>query len=129
MSDTPSRYVPGRVARVAYLSDQDRQTVAIADWLDEWGFGAAAIALRTNVRPTEIITLAEAMKAANAKDVLISPVAKVRIYSTEHGMYWRPNASGYTQCRVTAGVYSFTDAVKQTSHCGPEKGIEFEVVP
>jgi hypothetical protein len=51
----------------------------------------------------------------------------VRIYSMEHGCYWRDNYAGYTYYKEAAGVYAFEDAFKNTHHCGPEKGIHFEV--
>ena len=123
MNPIPSRYVPTRPARAAYLSDEDVQTQSIADWLEAAGFGGAASLLRSAARPTEIVTQAEAVNA------FIDPLAKVRIYSVEHGAYWRPEASGYTQCRVTAGVFTFEGAVKRTMHCDASKGIEFEVLP
>jgi hypothetical protein len=50
---------------------------------------------------------------------------KVRIWSREHQMYWRPNAQGYTGEPSAAGVYDFEDAYKRTKHCGPEKMIEY----
>ncbi len=44
---------------------------------------------------------------------------RVRIYSTEHRAYWRPNGAGYTTNESEAGVWT------ETRHCGPEKGIQF----
>lgn len=52
----------------------------------------------------------------------------VRIWSDEHGAYWRPNGSGYTHRASAAGIYTLADATARTSHCGPEKRIEFEPV-
>jgi hypothetical protein len=52
----------------------------------------------------------------------------VRIYSDEHGAYWRPNGSGYTIRVNAAGIYTLADATARTAHCGPEKRIEFEPV-
>lgn len=52
----------------------------------------------------------------------------VRIWSSEHGAYWRADASGYTMTADAAGHYEFADAYDRTKHCGPEKGIEFETV-
>jgi hypothetical protein len=49
----------------------------------------------------------------------------VRIWSGEHGCWWRPNGAGYTVDALYAGVYFFDDAYKRTRHCGPEKQIEF----
>jgi hypothetical protein len=51
----------------------------------------------------------------------------VRIFSREHGAYWRAKYSGYTHYREDAGIYLFEDAFKHTSHCGPEKAICYEV--
>ena len=50
----------------------------------------------------------------------------VRIWSQEHGAYWRPGRCGYTRHPEEAGVYSFDDALASTDHCGPEKGIYYE---
>lgn len=50
---------------------------------------------------------------------------KVFIWSREHCAFWRENASGYTICATSAGVYDFADAYSHTEHCGPEKKIEF----
>jgi hypothetical protein len=52
---------------------------------------------------------------------------KVRIWSGEHRRYWRPNAAGYTLWGEDAGVYTLNEAWRLTSHCGPEKGINFEM--
>jgi hypothetical protein len=53
---------------------------------------------------------------------------RVRIWSGEWGMYWRPNYSGYTRDGLEAGVFDFDEAWLHTSHCGPEKRIEFRIV-
>ena len=34
----------------------------------------------------------------------------VRIFSREHGAYWRPNGAGYTTLLDEAGKYTFDDA-------------------
>jgi hypothetical protein len=49
----------------------------------------------------------------------------VLIYSGEHRAYWRPDGAGYTTDRDSAGRWWLEDAVRHTSHCGPEKKIEF----
>lgn len=51
----------------------------------------------------------------------------VRIYSEEHGAYWRPEGAGYTCDGLEAGVYVFEDAFKCTRHCGPEKRIVYRL--
>lgn len=43
-------------------------------------------------------------------------------------MYWRPNAAGYTRSLAEAGQYQFIEAVEMTSHCGPEKAVEYRLV-
>jgi len=48
----------------------------------------------------------------------------VRIWSSEHGWYWGPNGGGYVGFD-TAGIYTLKDAWSRTSHCGPEKMIEY----
>jgi hypothetical protein len=52
---------------------------------------------------------------------------KVLIRSSQWGSYWRPNGSGYTERKSDAGVYDFEDAFLSTRHCGPEKGIYFQI--
>lgn len=49
-----------------------------------------------------------------------------RIWSAEHGAYWRSGGSGYVACPCAAGLFTLADAYRQTKHCGPEKRIEFE---
>lgn len=52
----------------------------------------------------------------------------VRIWSREHGSWWRTFGHGYTSLEARAWVLPLGEAWRHTSHCGPEKGIEFEVV-
>ena len=49
----------------------------------------------------------------------------VHIWSGEHRLWWREGRAGYAADRDAAGVYPFEDAVRATSHCGPEKRIEY----
>lgn len=49
----------------------------------------------------------------------------VRIWSGEHGLYWRANAGGYTAIESEAGIYPIEDALRRTRHAGPEKLINF----
>ena len=54
----------------------------------------------------------------------------VKIYSGEHGGFWREGARGYTDRDgitkgLSAWVLPLEDALKETIHCGPEKRIEF----
>lgn len=44
------------------------------------------------------------------------------------GWYWRKNRAGYTDCKCEAGVYLMGDAWNASSHCGSEKGIEYEFI-
>lgn len=52
---------------------------------------------------------------------------RVRIWSAEHGVWWRPNCEGYTIHEDAAGVYDFADAYDATKHCGPEKLISYYI--
>ena len=50
----------------------------------------------------------------------------VRIYSREHHAWWRAVGSGYTAGVLDAGIFTFEQALALSSHCDPEKGIEYE---
>lgn len=52
----------------------------------------------------------------------------VRIFSGEHGAYWRPDGDGYTEHIGEAWVLPREEAIKHTQHCGPEKMIELRPV-
>lgn len=62
--------------------------------------------------------------------------APVRIWSEEHGAYWRLLTStegqfrgaGYVVGRAGAGIVMLPEAFRMTRHCGPEKEIWFEFV-
>ena len=49
---------------------------------------------------------------------------KTRIWSGEHGAWWRPSSSGYSTNIDDAGIYDHDDAVRRTRGCGPEKKIK-----
>ena len=53
---------------------------------------------------------------------------KVRIWSGEHQLWWRPDSCGYTDAVSEAGVWMFEAAYRRTSHCGPEKQIIYDPV-
>ncbi len=48
---------------------------------------------------------------------------KVRIWSNEWRMWWRPKGNGYTDDVDQAGIYPADDAWQRVSGCGPEKKI------
>lgn len=52
----------------------------------------------------------------------------VRIWSGQWRQWWLPHASGYTNDAARAGVYAFSDAWDRSSHCGPEKKIEYHTL-
>ena len=49
----------------------------------------------------------------------------VRIYSGEWKAWWRKNSSGYTYNKEEAGLYSLSEALDNSGHCGPEKKISY----
>ena len=55
-------------------------------------------------------------------------VGRVRIWSAEWKLWWRPNSQGYTSDIREAGIYSIAEALLTAGDCGPEKGIWFENV-
>ncbi|MAR70751.1 hypothetical protein [Halomonas sp.] len=48
---------------------------------------------------------------------------RVRIWSGEWHMWWRPDARGYTPNQNEAGVYDTIEAWACVAHCGPDKKI------
>lgn len=54
----------------------------------------------------------------------------VMIWSNQWCAWWRENGQGYTDGMVAPPwVLPFEDAYARTKHCGPEKGIQYEVAP
>jgi hypothetical protein len=53
---------------------------------------------------------------------------RVRIYSAEHGLYWRKSGQGYTANSAESDVWTCGEAFLRTRHCGPEKRIQFVAV-
>jgi len=124
LASHPPRHLPN--------SDADEQTLSIATWLEKEGYHPAAQVLLTMVRKHQIITLEEVKANRALLTVLLEGSegcdCMVRIYSEEHRRYWRDEGAGYTSSAVHAGIFSFADAWARTSHCGPEKGIIYEVL-
>lgn len=54
-----------------------------------------------------------------------NPCVRIR---SGRGVWWRAGGHGYTDQVHEAGVYTFEEAWKASSHCGPEKGIVYEVL-
>lgn len=52
----------------------------------------------------------------------------VRIRSGQWGAWWRENGGGYADNVALAGVFTFDDAYRRTSHVGREKMICIEVL-
>lgn len=71
------------------------------------------------------------LEVLKSMDTFLRPAldTKVHIYSREHHAWWRAAGSGYTTDVRDAGVYTFEDAWRRSSHCDPEKGIEYEILP
>ena len=68
-----------------------------------------------------VFTLEEVKKDSQE----IEPFETCFIFSREHGLFWGPKSSGYTKYVNKAGRYKVQEAIKNTHHCGPEKGIEY----
>lgn len=112
---------------VAPMTERDDCMLDVAEWLSKEGHTAAAAALVALVERRPIIELMQIKGQPQLRDELA--VRRCRIYSREHMLYWRANANGYTSTALEAGVYAFADAYRRTSHCGPEKGVAFEILP
>ena len=56
---------------------------------------------------------------------LFARFPRVRIYSAEHRAWWRNTGQGYTLNPFKSAVWDVRDAFNRTSHCGPEKQIQF----
>ena len=56
---------------------------------------------------------------------LMDRFPKVRIYSAEWTAYWRGKGNGYTEDPRESHVWDIKEAFEKTSHCGPEKKIQF----
>jgi hypothetical protein len=67
-----------------------------------------------------------ALEAVTPEKLQFAGDTPVRIWSGEHGAYWRAGGSGYVACACGAGLYSLADAYRRTKHCGPEKRIAFD---
>lgn len=84
--------------------------------------GAREQTERTDI--PRVLTLSEAKAGRRMPDE-----CSVRVYSGEHRAYWRLGSggggNGYTTNEADAGIWSFADAYRLTSHCGPEKRIEY----
>jgi hypothetical protein len=69
------------------------------------------------------------MRMFKVNPSLMSLIEKCEVFirSSQWGMYWRANGSGYTERKSEAGIYDFNEAFLSTRHCGREKGIYFQV--
>lgn len=120
----------GRAATYLFPTEADQHTSCVAAWLEAEGYTRAAEVLRLQIQPFETVSQQELLPntAARAGLVAVEPPIMVHIWSTDRLAFWRANCSGYTVSRLDAGIYPFADAWKATSHCGPEKGIVYEVL-
>lgn len=57
----------------------------------------------------------------------IPPDRLCRIWSGEHGTWWRPDSNGHTVHWEAAGAYSVMEALSIAKGLGPEKKISFDV--
>ena len=56
-------------------------------------------------------------------------MSKVRIWSGEHGAWWRPFGQGYAEKVVNAGLFTPEYAASIARSAGPEKKIEVRPAP
>ena len=99
-------------------------------YLEAGGFTAAAAYLRTLLPGSKVTqyALTHLKSHLDEADSLFVANPKCRIWSQEHGTWWRANASGYASDPCEAGVYDFSDAWRRSSHCDSSKGIVYEIL-
>lgn len=78
---------------------------------------------------TKIKALRRAGSQRIAAYLLRNAQREVRIWSAEHGCWWRPGGAGYTQHIEAAGIYTFSDALSRSEHAGAEKKIFYAFLP
>lgn len=68
----------------------------------------------------------ETLERVKRWPTLVKRYKAVRIFSGEHGLFWRTaSGGGYTSDPADAEVMSCETALQHTRHCGPEKRIQF----
>ncbi len=80
------------------------------------------------VEPKPIRISLETIKLAPAAAYPAFADKNVRIWCGELGMWWRPDANGYTANIAEAGIWNFPDAFRDAYGCGPETQTAFEIV-
>lgn len=136
MNPEPS-LVPSRAAMYAPLTERDERVLDTADWLEEQGYTPAATVLKTMVGRHQMVAMEEVrdkkhtavLPTNEASYRLAMETAYCRIWSGEYRSYWRAEGAGYTWSALNAGTFTVAEAYELTKHCGPEKGICFEVLP
>lgn len=129
---TDPSLIPSRDSVYAPLTECDEIVFSVATWLEMEGYVPAASVLRAVVGRRQIVTLQELGLREN-EDLLERLKRDLdlqcRIWSGEHCGYWRPDGHGYSRSALSAGIYTFWAAYANTSHCGPEKEIAYEILP
>lgn len=111
------------------------QAIAIAqEEARELGYSADDVAALSEPDGDDLFVIQAVERALSAApDAAASEAGEVAIWSGEHRAYWRRGSrgegAGYTLNVEEAGVWSRADAVRLTSHCGPEKLIALHERP
>jgi hypothetical protein len=125
LSKDIARAIEAAEARASQAPPPSASALAIAEWFRL--FFQRPYPMSEEGVEHAVQSLAEAIEAAIGRDKAAPGVeGPVRIWSGEHNAYWRPNSRGYTVRAAAAWLLPRAEAVRRTSHCGPEKMIDIQ---